>query len=47
MGAGGGLLALEAGFKQYKDQLVVFPPEGDDRVADGGMSMVRTKERML
>lgn len=38
----GGLDALEAGFKQHKDQLVVFPPEGDDRVAlDGGVSMVR------
>lgn len=37
----GGLDALEAGFKQHKDQLVVFPPEGDDRVAlDGGVSMV-------
>jgi hypothetical protein len=40
--ASSGLDALEAGFKQHKDQLVVFPPEGDDRVAlDGGVSMVR------
>lgn len=37
----GGLDALEAGFRQHKDQLVMFPPEGDDRISDGGMSMVR------
>ncbi len=43
----GGLDALEAGFKQHKDQLVVFPPEGDDRVSDGGMSMVGRRRQGL